>query len=293
MQASLQGKDNDIRQLKKQLFKLQVTSSDIERTVKLRTTDSQLTKINHAKHIEQVTKLTAENVTLKTSVSKAKVQPPVLTRTKHTVDVKPIVPRLRNNRDAHLDYLRHLKESVETIRDIVVEAKVLAHTPFIRKKQVTIAKPSDRQDSNKHVHVVAGKPQKTNVPVSPSTGVTSYPKASGSQPKSNPKTNRISPAKGVNKLSVEDLPRTNKSHLRTTNRVDSSSRLKRTVINSNSDSMCRTCNKCLTSFDHDICVAICMKSVVRPHSTLYNCEVERKIKQAWKPKHVKRKTKQV
>nr|GEX23861.1 hypothetical protein [Tanacetum cinerariifolium] len=81
-----------------------------------------------------------------------------------------------NNKDAHLDYLRHLKESVETIRDIVEEAKVvrpldrsivsacrytqhshelleyaigtcpqgsqqrtkqLAHTLIIRKKQVT------------------------------------------------------------------------------------------------------------------------------------------------------------
>nr|GFA17364.1 hypothetical protein [Tanacetum cinerariifolium] len=60
--------------------------------------------------------------------------------------------------------------------------------------------------------------------------VTSYPKASGSQLKSNLKTNRISPAKGSNKLLVEDLPRTNRSHLRTTNRVDSSSRLKRTGI---------------------------------------------------------------
>nr|GEZ74433.1 retrovirus-related Pol polyprotein from transposon TNT 1-94 [Tanacetum cinerariifolium] len=82
-------------------------------------------KITRAKHIEQVTKLTAKNVTLKTSVSKAKVQPSVLMRTKHAVDVEQIVPRLRNNRDAHLDYLRHLKESVETIRDIVEEAKVV------------------------------------------------------------------------------------------------------------------------------------------------------------------------
>nr|GEY65273.1 hypothetical protein [Tanacetum cinerariifolium] len=184
-----------------------------------------------------------KNVTLKTNVSRAKVQPPVLTRTKHAVDVEPIVLRLRNNRDAHLDYLRHLKESVETIRDIVEEAK-LAYTLLIRKKQITIAKPFNRQDSNKHVHVVAVKPHKTNVLVPPFTGVTSYPKASGSQPKSNPKTNRISPAKGANKLPVEDLPRTNKSHHRTTNRVDSSSRLKRTIINLISDSICRTCNKC-------------------------------------------------
>nr|GEY35806.1 hypothetical protein [Tanacetum cinerariifolium] len=303
MQASLQGKDNAIRQLKKQLSKLQVTSSDTERTVKVRTTDSQLTKhykelydsikITSAKHIEQVTKLTAKNVTLKTSVSKAKVQPPVLTRTKLAVDVKPLVPRLRNNRDAHIDYLRHLKESVETIRDIVEDAKVLANTPLIRKKQVSISKPSDRQDNNKQVHVVAVKPHKTNVTVPPSTGVTSYPKASRSQPKSNPKTNKISPAKGANKLPVEDLLRTNKSHLRTTNRVDSSSRIKHTVINSNSNSICQTCNKCLTYFDHDRCVAVYVKSVVIPHSTRHNCEIKRKIKQVWKPKHVERKMKQV
>nr|GFB97102.1 hypothetical protein [Tanacetum cinerariifolium] len=82
-------------------------------------------KITCAKHIEQVTKLTAENVTLKTSFSKAKVQPSVLTRIKHAVDVELIVPRLRNNRDAHLDYLRHLKESVKTIHNIVEEAKVV------------------------------------------------------------------------------------------------------------------------------------------------------------------------
>nr|GEX18699.1 hypothetical protein [Tanacetum cinerariifolium] len=56
--------------------------------------------------------------------SKIEVKPKVLAQGKHSIDVKPIVPRLWNNRDAHLDYLRHLKESVETIRDIVEEAKV-------------------------------------------------------------------------------------------------------------------------------------------------------------------------
>nr|GFD27249.1 hypothetical protein [Tanacetum cinerariifolium] len=182
-------------------------------------------------------------------------------------------PRLRNNRDAHLDYLRHLKESVETICDILEEAKVvmtldrsivfacrytkhslelleyaigtcshgsqqrakqLAHIPLIRKKQVTFSKPSDKSDSNTHQHVVTVKPQKTNVLVPPSTGVNSCPNDSGSQPKRNFKPNRISPAKGVNKLPVEDQLRTNKSHLRTSNHVDSGSRLKRTVINLNS-----------------------------------------------------------
>nr|GEW31385.1 hypothetical protein [Tanacetum cinerariifolium] len=262
MQASLQGKENAIHQLKKQLSKLKVTSSDTE----------------------------PKNVTLKTSVSKAKVQPPVLTRTKHAVDVEPIVSRLRNNRDVQLDYLRHLKESVETIYDIVEEAKVALNNELnslptlllLGKSKLLLPnplKPSDRQDSNKQVHVVAVKPQKTNVPVPPSIGVNSCPNASGSQPKSHVKPNRISPAKGDNKLPVDDQPRKNKSYLRTSNHIDSSSRLKRTVIKSHSDSICQTCNKCLTPFNHDLCVATCLQSAMATSSIRHNSSFEQKVKQ--------------
>nr|GEW99016.1 uncharacterized mitochondrial protein AtMg00810-like [Tanacetum cinerariifolium] len=205
-------------------------------------------KITRAKHIEQVTALTTKNVNLKTSVSKDQVKPKVLARGKYAIDVEPIVPRLRNNRDAHLDYLRHLKESVEIIRDIVEEVKALNNeinnlTTFLSLGRSKLLCPS---------HLIR---------------VNSCPNASGSQPKSNTKTNKISPAKGVNKLPVEDQPRTNKSHLRTSNRVDSSSRLKRTIINSNSDFVCQTCNKCLTSSNHDIC---CSKHMTGDRSRLMN-----------------------
>nr|GEY56509.1 integrase, catalytic region, zinc finger, CCHC-type, peptidase aspartic, catalytic [Tanacetum cinerariifolium] len=87
--------------------------------------------VNHFSKLE-VTTLTTENVNLKAqildkvnSVSKDPVKTKVLAPGKYAIDVKPIVPRLRNNKEAHLDYLRHLKESVETIRDIVEEAKVV------------------------------------------------------------------------------------------------------------------------------------------------------------------------
>nr|GEU69026.1 retrotransposon protein, putative, Ty1-copia subclass [Tanacetum cinerariifolium] len=59
------------------------------------------------------------------SVSKDHVKPIVLAPGKYAIDVKPIPSRLRNNREAHLDSLRHLKESVETIREIVKEAKIV------------------------------------------------------------------------------------------------------------------------------------------------------------------------
>nr|GEV83236.1 hypothetical protein [Tanacetum cinerariifolium] len=52
MQASLQGKDNVIRQLKKQISELQETRSDTDRTLIVRTTDSQITQLT-----EQVTNL--------------------------------------------------------------------------------------------------------------------------------------------------------------------------------------------------------------------------------------------
>nr|GEX27931.1 retrovirus-related Pol polyprotein from transposon TNT 1-94 [Tanacetum cinerariifolium] len=68
---------------------------------------------------------TTKNYTFK-SVSKDLVQPKVLAPGKYAIDVEPIIPHLRNNREAHLDYLSHLKESVETIRDIVEEVKVTA-----------------------------------------------------------------------------------------------------------------------------------------------------------------------
>nr|GEV90915.1 hypothetical protein [Tanacetum cinerariifolium] len=131
-------------------------------------------------------------------------------RCKYAIDVEPLPSRLRNNREAHLDYLKHLKESVETIREIVEEAKVVrlldslivsaccytkhsqelleyaigtcpqdshqrdkkhAPAPLIRKKQVTFAEQRDTSNSNTHKHDAKLNTQKTNVPVPPSTRV--------------------------------------------------------------------------------------------------------------------------
>nr|GFB21368.1 hypothetical protein [Tanacetum cinerariifolium] len=186
----------------------------------------------------------------------------------HNDNHDELVNRFSNIEEAHLDYLRHLKESVETIRDIVEEAKVVrpldssivsacrytkhsqelleyaigtcpqdSHqrdkkhdpAPLIRKKQVTFAEQCDKSHSNTHKHVAKLTTQKTNVHVPPSTGVNLCTDASGSQHRSNTKKHRISLAKGVNKQQVEEQPRTNKSHLRTSNRVDSSSHPKRTL----------------------------------------------------------------
>ncbi|GJS73549.1 retrovirus-related pol polyprotein from transposon TNT 1-94 [Tanacetum coccineum] len=251
------------------------------------------------------------------------VKPKVLAPGKYAIDVEPIPPRNRNNKEVHLDYLKHLKESVETLCEIVEKAKVErpldsslasaclytkhsqelleyvigtcpkdlnprdkkhAATPLTRKKQVTFEDQCETSNSNTHKHVEQLNIQKTNVPVPPSTGVNSCTDASGSQPRSNTKKNRILPAKSVNKKKVEEHPRTNKSSLKTTNRIDSSISSKRTVINSNSHSVCKTCNKCLISANHDMCVVNYLHSVNASPSVK---NVVRKVQQVWKPKQVK------
>ncbi|GJZ61059.1 hypothetical protein Tco_0617196 [Tanacetum coccineum] len=233
---------------------------------------------------------------------------------------KPIPHPLKNNRSAHLNYISHLKESVEIVREIVEEARVVKpldnalnyacqytklsqelleyvigtcpksfnerdnkapSTPVTRKKQVTFNDKPGTSSSNTQKHEVHQKVQQTNVHVIHSTGVNTSTEASGSKPRSNTKKNRILPAKTENKKKVEDHPRTNKSVWTKVNRVDSSISSKRVVINSNSESVCKTCNKCLNSASHEMCVVNILNSV---NATPTVKIVLNKGKQIWKPK---------
>ncbi|GJU51255.1 retrovirus-related pol polyprotein from transposon TNT 1-94 [Tanacetum coccineum] len=248
------------------------------------------------------------------------VKPKVLAPGMYAIDVKPIPHPLKNNRSAHLNYISHLKESVETVREIVEEARVVKpldnalnyacqytklsqelleyvigtcpksfnerdnkapSTPVTRKKQVTFSDKPGTSSSNTQKHEVHQKVQQTNIPVIPSTGVNASTEASGSKPRSNTKKNRILPAKKENKKEVEVHRRTNKSVWTKVNRVDSSISSKRVVINSNSESVCKTCNKCLNSASHEMCVVNILNSV---NATPTVKIVLNKGKQIWKPK---------
>ncbi|GKA74751.1 putative ribonuclease H-like domain-containing protein [Tanacetum coccineum] len=248
------------------------------------------------------------------------VKPKVLAPGMYAIDVKPIPHPLKNNRSAHLNYISHLKESVETVREIVEEARVVKpldnslnyacqytklsqellecvigtcpksfnerdnkapSTPVTRKKQVTFSDKPGTSSSNTQKHKVHQRVQQTNIPVIPSTGVNDSTEASGSKPRSNTKKNRILPAKKENKKEVEVRLRTNKSVWTKVNRVDSSISSKRVVINSNSESVCKTCNKCVNSASHGMCVVNILNSVnVTPIIRI----VLNKDKQIWKPK---------
>ncbi|GJW68564.1 hypothetical protein Tco_0122988, partial [Tanacetum coccineum] len=302
MKASLQGKDNAIRKLKEQISQMNERRSEADRILDFKALDFQnieLTekvtslqeqnklfraeneklkqhykelydsiKITHAKTIEKTTSLLTENEKLKAHikgtmpcVTMPTEKPKVLTPGMYAIDVEPIPPRNRNNREVHLDYLKHLKESelLEYVigtcpKEVSKRDKKVATAPLNKKKQVTFKEPCD------------------------TSRVNSFNEASRSKPRSNTKNNRILPAKSENKKKVEAHPRNNKSKLKQKNRVDSSINYKRTVINSNSNSVCKTCNKCLISANHDKCVVKYLKSISAPTAK----NVSSTVKQVWK-----------
>nr|GEY80554.1 hypothetical protein [Tanacetum cinerariifolium] len=103
-------------------------------------------------------------------------------------------------RNAHLDYLRHLKESVETIRDIVEEAKVVRpldrsivsayhytkHSQELLKYAIGTCPHGSQPRAKELAHIPL---------IRKKARVDCCPIAHGSQPMSHVKPNRISPAK--------------------------------------------------------------------------------------------------
>ncbi|GKF85689.1 hypothetical protein Tco_0253516, partial [Tanacetum coccineum] len=164
--------------------------------------------------------------------TRCSVKTKVLAPGMYAIDVKPIPHPLKNNRSAHLTYINHLKESVETVREIVEEARVVKpldnalnyacqytklsqelveyvigtcpkeftgrdSIPLTRKKQVTFTDTCSTSTNNIQKHGVHQKTQPFNFQVIPSTGVSSSTRASGLKPRSNTKHNRILLAKSV------------------------------------------------------------------------------------------------
>ncbi|GKE05136.1 hypothetical protein Tco_1397154 [Tanacetum coccineum] len=180
------------------------------------------------------------------------IKPRVLAPGRYAIDVEPIPPCYRNNKEVHLDYLKHLKESVENLRKIVEEAKVerpldsllafaclyTKHSQELLEYAIGTCPKYFNQRDKKHVATPLTRKKQVTFEDQcvMSNRVNSCTDASGSQPRSNTKKNRILPAKSVNKKKVEEHPRTNKSSLKTMNRIDSSISSKRTVINLNSHS---------------------------------------------------------
>ncbi|GKC83833.1 hypothetical protein Tco_1139550 [Tanacetum coccineum] len=134
MKEQLQGKNNTIRKLKEQISHINERRSEADHILDFKALYSQNIKltehITRAKTIEKTSYLLTEIEKLKAQlkgkmecVTMNTVKPKVLAPGMYAIDFEPILPRNRNNREVHLDYLKHLKESVETLCGIVEEAR--------------------------------------------------------------------------------------------------------------------------------------------------------------------------
>nr|GEY92466.1 hypothetical protein [Tanacetum cinerariifolium] len=162
------------------------------------------------------------------------------------IDVAPLAPKLRNNRTAHTDYLRHTQEETATLREIVGSERLLnplntsldyacKYTKRIQelliilkqtcpcitdlgtKLMAVTPKNNDKKIRfSKHIPSLGNTPVKTtssanvvsNTPVLSSIGVNLLSSAIGSQPQGNAKKDRIqqTPSK-AKKNKLEDHPR--------------------------------------------------------------------------------------
>ncbi|GJV20854.1 retrovirus-related pol polyprotein from transposon TNT 1-94 [Tanacetum coccineum] len=221
--------------------------------------------------------------------NRSSVKTRVLAPGMYAIDIEPIPPRLKNNRSAHLDYIKHLKESVATVREIVEVARVVTPLDTALNSACIYSKHSQelveyvirtcpKEFMEREVHQ---KTQPSNDHMIHSTGVIRSTEASGSKRSSKTKNYKILPTKNLTKQKVEDHHRINKSVWKKVNRVDSGISSKRVIINLNSESVCKTCNKCLKSANHEMCVVNSLNSV---HGTPTVHIALNKTKQIWKPK---------
>nr|GEW78788.1 retrovirus-related Pol polyprotein from transposon TNT 1-94 [Tanacetum cinerariifolium] len=163
------------------------------------------------------------------------------------IDVAPVAPKLRNNRTAHTDYLRHSQEEIATLREIVeskrlvnplntsldyackytkriqkfliilqktcpcitdLGTKLMAVTPKNNDKKIRLTKHIP-SSGNTTVKTTSSANVVSNTPVLSSTGVNLLSSASGSQPQGNTKNDRTqrAPSK-AKKNKLEDHHRT-------------------------------------------------------------------------------------
>ncbi|GKB82718.1 hypothetical protein Tco_0949613, partial [Tanacetum coccineum] len=226
MKASLQGKDN-ISQLTEKVNGLQ-EQNEIFRAenAKIKQHYKELydsIKITRAKHIEHIIALKNENESLKVQLENT-----ASCVTTNQVKLNVLAPGKSLASACH--YTKHSQELLEYVFGTcpkVFNQQNKKHTNTPRKKQVTFEDQIATSSSTTYKHVEPMHTQKSNVHVPPSTGVNSCTEASESQPRSILKKHRIPLAKSDSLKKVEDHPRTIRSSLKTTNRVDSSISSKR------------------------------------------------------------------
>nr|GEW40014.1 retrovirus-related Pol polyprotein from transposon TNT 1-94 [Tanacetum cinerariifolium] len=152
------------------------------------------------------------------------------------IDVAPLALKLRNNRTAHNDYLKHTQEETAALREIVKNKRLL-------------------NPQNTSLDYACKYTKRVTLPTS----------ASGSQPQGNTKKDRVQQTQTrAKKNKLEDHPRNVRPSLRNKKSVVNTkaiSSVPNSKLNVNFVLKCATCNGCLFSDNHDSCVLEFINSV--------------------------------
>nr|GEZ42890.1 hypothetical protein [Tanacetum cinerariifolium] len=190
-----------------------------------------------------------------------------------------------NNMDYACVYSKRTQKLLENVSALCPKADnkrdtIIATTLATRKKHVTFTDPLETLGNNPPKIVKQQTVEKTNIPILYSIRVSNATKARRSQPKSNTTHDKTLLANSMPNKNIEDHHRKNKSKLSKKNRVDLSTSVRRAVFNTNSNSLCKTCNECISFVNHDQCVENFLKSsntpLVRPTWRVKQCPLTRK-----------------
>ncbi|GJT03820.1 integrase, catalytic region, zinc finger, CCHC-type containing protein [Tanacetum coccineum] len=207
------------------------------------------------------------------------------------LDLVPLPPKLLQNRDVHINYLRNTQEQANILRDIVEQAKVkqpldgeldlackyatriqellvyvqdtcpnaiplsnkkFVFTPMNNVKKVRFVEPFTSLSNIKQVE--SSNSSYSNTPMLSSTGVKCSTSNCGSKPPGNKKNDRISQTPSRNKKNkVEAQPRKVNKVNRVVKPVCDVD-VKHSLSNANSEILCATCNKSMFDGVHDKCL---------------------------------------
>ncbi|GKA48700.1 retrovirus-related pol polyprotein from transposon TNT 1-94 [Tanacetum coccineum] len=211
------------------------------------------------------------------------------------LDLVPLPPRLLQNRDAHIDYLRHTQEQANTLREIVEQAKAkqpldntcpnaitpstkkVAVSPINNVKKVRFAEPLTSSSNIKQVE--SSNTSDSNTHVLYSTGVKYSTSNCGSKPLGNKRNDRISQTPSRNKKNkVEAQPRkVNKMNrvVKTVCDVD----VMHSLSNANSEILFATCDKSMFDGVHNKCLL----DLVQNGNNCTKSAKKHKEQNIWKP----------
>ncbi|GKD70829.1 retrovirus-related pol polyprotein from transposon TNT 1-94, partial [Tanacetum coccineum] len=199
------------------------------------------------------------------------------------LDFVPLPPRLLQNREVHINYLRNTQEQANILREIVKQAQAkqpldgdldLACKYAIRIQELLVYV----QDMCTNT-VESFNTSDSNTPVLSSTGVKCSTSNYGSKPPGNKKNDKISQTQSRNKKNkVEAQPRKVNKMNRVVKPVCDVD-VKQSLLNANSDILCATCNKSMFDGFHDKCLL----DLVQNGNNRTKSAMKHKKQNIWKP----------